>query len=85
MEQTEQHTLTVENRKKITATAVESVDAFSPTQIVLSLKDGRILVGGSEMKITAFSKTTGAFAAAGVISSVKYAQKGIGLKQKLFK
>ncbi len=83
-QQTEQHTVTIENRKRITATQIAAVDSFSATQIVLSYAGGRIVVGGSDMKITAFSGADGRFCAAGTISSVKYAQQGGGIK-KLFK
>lgn len=84
MEQSEQHLISIENRKRFTATQIEAVEAFSPTQLVLSYAGGRIIVSGSEMKITAFSKSSGSFAASGTFNSVKYAQKGLGIK-KLFK
>lgn len=85
LEQNEQHILNVENCKRITATGIISVDAFSATQLILSYGGGRIVVSGSEMKITSFSKTNGQFSASGVITAVKYAGKAVGLKQKLFK
>ncbi len=85
MENTEQHIVTIENRKRITATQIDSVDQFSPTQLVLSYAGGKIVVAGSAMKITSFSKTGGTLTAAGTINSVKYQQKGTGLKQKLFR
>lgn len=83
-QQTEQHTVTVENRKRVTATQIAAVDSFSSTQIVLSYAGGRIVVGGSDMKITAFSGSDGRFCATGTISSVKYMQQGTGIK-KFFK
>lgn len=85
MEQNESHLLSIENRKRLTATQIEAVEAFSPTQLVLSYAGGRIIVGGSDMKITSFSKSSGGFSASGTFTSVKYAQKGLGLKQKLFR
>lgn len=86
MEQNEQqHILSIENCKRITATGIQSVDAFSSTQLVLSYSGGRIVVSGSEMKITSFSKTNGQFSASGTISGVKYAGKATNLRQKLFK
>ena len=81
----EGHNLTIEQCKKITATAISSVDAFSDKQIVLSYAEGRILINGSSMKIVNFSKTSGAFAAVGNITGARYLQKGGSLKQKLFK
>lgn len=78
------HSVNIEQCKKITATAILSVDAFSEKQIVLSWQEGRIVVSGNGMKITAFSRTGGNFSAAGNINSVRYIPKGTGLKQKLF-
>ena len=79
------HSLTIEQCKRITATAIESVDSFSDKQIILSFSDGRIVVSGSGMKITNFSKSGGAFSAAGEIVAVRYIGKGSPLKSKLFK
>ena len=81
----EGHNLTIEQCKKINATAITSVDAFSDKQIVLSYAEGRIIVNGSAMKIVNFSKTSGAFSAVGNITGARYVQKGGSLKQKLFK
>ena len=85
MEQTEQHVLSIENCKRVTATGIESVDSFSASQLVLSYGGGRIVVTGSDMKITSFSKTNGQFSASGIISGVKYSGKATNLKQRLFK
>lgn len=85
MEQTEQHILTIENCKRVTATAITGVDSFSPTQLVLSYAQGRIVVGGSDMKIVNFSKSTGAFAATGAITQAKYLQKSQSLRKRLFR
>lgn len=85
MENVTSHSLNIEQCKKITATAIESVDAFSEKQIILSYSSGRIAVTGSGMKIVNFSKTGGTFAATGEIQSVRYISKGLSLKSKLFK
>lgn len=83
--QAEGHTLSVENCKKVTATAIAGVDGFSPAQLVLSYAGGRIVVSGSDMKITAFSKQSGQFAAVGNIVGVKYIGKGGSIRQRLFR
>ncbi|MCM1439420.1 MAG: hypothetical protein NC131_09520 [Roseburia sp.] len=85
MEQSEGHVISIENRKRLTATQIQAVEAFSSSQLVLSYAGGRIIIYGSEMKITSFSKSTGSFSASGLFTAVKYAQKGTGLRQKLFK
>ncbi len=84
-QQSEGHIVSVENRKKITATQIDAVESFSPTQLVLSFAGGRIVVSGSEMKITSFSRSGGTFSASGTINSVKYVARGMNLKQRLFK
>lgn len=81
----ENHSLTIENCKKITATEITSVDSFSDKQIILGYSGGRIAVQGSGMKIINFSKSTGAFSAVGDIVSARYMQKNSSLKQKLFR
>ena len=83
MEQNEGHIISIENRKRFSATQIEAVTAFSPTQLVLTYAGGKIIVTGSDMKIPSFSKSTGSFSASGNFASVKYAQKGAGLR--LFK
>lgn len=84
MESNESHVISIENRKRLTATQIEAVEAFSATQLILGYAGGRIIVTGSDMKITSFSKSNGGFTASGTFNSVKYAQKGMGFK-KLFK
>lgn len=81
----EGHNLTIEQCKRVTATAIESVDSFSDSQIVLSYAGGRIVVSGSGMKIVNFSKTGGGFAATGTITGARYVSKGGSLRQKLFR
>ena len=67
------HTLTVENRKRVSMTGVEGVISFSPTEIRLELADGKKLqVTGEEMKISDFKKSSGEFSATGRIDGVKY-------------
>ena len=51
------HSISIEQCKRITATAIDSVDAFSDKQIILSYSAGRIVVAGNGMKIVNFSKT----------------------------
>ena len=71
------HTLTIEQRKFLTISAVESVVAFSEVKIVLTLVGGeRLNVIGSGLKITGFSKASGAFSAEGVLTGVQYGGKG---------
>ncbi len=79
------HSLEISEQRKVSATAIESVDAFSDRQIVLSFQGGRIVIAGSGMKITGFSKSSGNFSATGEIISARYIKKGASFAKKLFK
>ncbi len=82
--QENKHSVIIEQRKSLTVSAVESVVAFSEVKILLSLIGGeRLQVVGSGLKITAFSKTSGAFAAEGTVTGVSYGGKGV--VSRLFK
>lgn len=71
-----QSILTLEQRKKITMTAVESVDAFSEEKILLTVSGQRVTIEGTHLKILTFSQGSGSFAASGEVRSVKYGGKG---------
>ena len=71
------HTLSIEQRKFLSVSAVESVVAFSEVKIVLLLVGGeRLIVIGSGLKITGFSKASGSFTAEGTLTGVQYGGKG---------
>ncbi|MBQ8885430.1 MAG: YabP/YqfC family sporulation protein [Clostridia bacterium] len=76
--------MAIEQRKSISVTGVESVKAFSETRIELALSGSttRMIVLGTGLKITGFSKANGTFTAVGNVEGVRY---GGGLKSRLFK
>lgn len=81
MQETNKHSVMIEQRKNISVTGVESVAAFSEVKIVLSLAGGeRMHVVGSGLKITGFSKTNGTFTAEGTVSGVSYGGKSFAAK-----
>ena len=76
MQENNNHLLTIEQKKKITVTGVESVLAFSEVKITLVLIGGQKLhVVGTGLKITAFSKSSGSFCAEGSVTGVSYGGK----------
>ena len=78
------HIVTIEQKKFLTVSAVESVVAFSEVKIVLALQGNtRMSVVGTGLKITGFSKATGAFTAEGTVMGVNYGGKT--LAARLFK
>lgn len=79
--QSAKHTLSIEQRKVLSVSAVESVLAFSEVKIVLLLVGGeRLNVIGSGLKITGFSKSSGSFTAEGTLTGVQYGGKGFAAR-----
>ena len=82
--QENKHIVTIEQRKNITVSAVESVVAFSEVKIVLALLGGvKMHVVGTGLKIIGFSKTSGAFSAEGSVTGISYGGKNF--MSKIFK
>jgi hypothetical protein len=76
MQETNKHSVLIEQKKNITVSAVESVVAFSEVKIILTLQGGgRMTVLGTGLKITSFSKTSGSFTAEGSVTGVSYGGK----------
>lgn len=83
LKKTQVHTLIIDQKKRVKATGVESVVAFSSSRIALNLSTGeRLSVSGNDLKITAFSKESGDFEAVGSIAGASYSGR---LGAKLFK
>ncbi len=82
--QENQHSILIEQRKKLTVGAVESVVSFSEVKITLSLLGGeRVVIIGSDLKIAGFSKANGTFTADGTVTGITYGGKSFA--SKLFK
>lgn len=71
-----QSVLTIEQRKKISMTAVESVDSFSDSRITLTVGGQKVTIDGLKLKILSFSQGSGAFSASGEVRGVRYGSKG---------
>ena len=67
-----QSILTIERRKKISMTCVESVDAFSETRITLTVSGQRVTIDGNKLKILTFSQGSGNFSASGEVRALRY-------------
>ena len=81
MQETNKHSILIEQRKNITVSAVESVVAFSEVKIILTLLGGgRMSVVGTGLKITGFSKNSGSFTAEGSVTGVSYGGKSFAAR-----
>lgn len=75
------HSVIIEQRKLISVSGVESVNSFSEVRIVLTRVGGeKMSVVGTDLKITSFSKASGAFTAEGSITGVQYGGKGLAAR-----
>ena len=77
--------LTIEGQKKISLTGVESVVSFSDTEIRLVVAGRKMRIAGSNFKVQAFSKGSGAFSAIGEVAFVRYGGAKGKFFQRLFK
>ena len=77
--------LTLEERKRLTLTCVQSVDAFTEEKIRLKVKSGALVITGEKLKINAFSESSGAFSCEGEIAAVNFSAKKENLVKRLFK
>jgi sporulation protein YabP len=79
------HSLTLDLRKKLTITGVDSVDGFSEQTLKLSVKGEKLFVYGNDIKITSFNKANGNLSAEGDFIELKYQKKKDGILKKVFK
>ena len=80
-ENNNRHSVSIEQRKMITVSGVESVAAFSEVKIALVLLGGeKMYVAGTNLKITGFSMSNGTFTAEGSVSGVSYGGKSFASK-----
>lgn len=77
--------LTLDGRKKLSMTAVESVNSFSQTSLKLTVSGKTVLILGENIKIDSYNKATGSFNATGIFNEIKYSYKKQPLIKKIFK
>ena len=81
MQEVNKHSVSLEQRKNLNVSGVESVAAFSQVRIMLVLQGGeKMHVVGSDLKIVGFSKTNGSFTAEGQITGISYGGKSFAAK-----
>ncbi len=66
------HNVVIEDRKRITVSAVRDVDSFDENNIIAFTPLGELTISGSELHINRFSTEEGELAVEGEIASVSY-------------
>lgn len=70
----EKHTITIDNREKITITDVQSVDTFDEEEICANLSEGGLVVKGRNLHIQLLDLDCGNAVISGQITAVSYTQ-----------
>lgn len=79
------HSFAMTDRKKASLTGVTKVDGMTDTQIDVTTCLGRLIITGSELKISKFDVDDGNLALTGNIDAIKYAQAKQSLIKRIFK
>ena len=66
------HNLVMEDRKRLAISAVEDVDSFDDTQVIMRTACGELVVKGSELQIDTLSVDTGDVVITGTVTGVNY-------------
>lgn len=87
MQQTQSQTdqLSLEGRKRLSMTCVETVDGFSEQRLKLTVNGNKVQITGENIKITAFNKASGNLSAEGDFSDIVYNYKKAPLVKRIFK
>ncbi len=82
------HKLCLEERSGLTVSAVERVENFSDSEIILSTVMGKLTIKGENLHIEKLNVDSGEFIATGKVSSMVYSKSSMNkgsLIERLFK
>ena len=83
--QVENVKLSLENRRLLSMTGVDSVDGFSEQFLLLTVLGEKVKISGEKIKISSYNKGSGSLVAEGVFNEIKYNQKKQPFIKRLFK
>lgn len=69
------HTLTLDERSRLTVTGVDDVESFDETVIVMNTQKGDLIVRGSGLHIGKISLDVGELRVEGLISELSYEER----------
>ncbi len=72
MQEVKTSILTLEQQKRLSLSGVSSVDAFTESEIRLTVNGKKVRIGGSKLKVLSFSEGTGNFTASGEVVSIRF-------------
>lgn len=77
--------ISVTDRKKASLTGVVKVDGATSAEIVVTTCLGKLVISGSELKISKFDEIDGNLSFTGNIDALKYVQTKPPLLKRIFK
>ncbi|MCC8168877.1 MAG: sporulation protein YabP [Oscillospiraceae bacterium] len=84
--QLREHSLVMDNRRKISLTGVDEVESFSESAVTLKTCMGGLIIKGKSLTINKLNTDTGELDVNGEVSSIQYtAKKSESLFSGLFK
>lgn len=83
------HLLTVRNRKRIDMTSIKTINRFDQEEFAIATAQGPIIIRGEQLKIVHLDVDKGLLTLEGIIKGIQYDQdeeerEGKGLLNKLF-
>ncbi len=82
------HTITLDNRSKITATGIADVLSYDEESIVARTQESILIIRGNELHISSFNSDKGVLAAGGSIAEISYDNEPVSkgsILSRLFK
>ncbi|MBQ2615035.1 MAG: sporulation protein YabP [Clostridia bacterium] len=74
MEEVKRHTVSMENRKKVTICEVEDVESFDEEKVCVHTSMGMLTVIGSDFRIHKLNVDDGQLVIEGMVDELKYSQ-----------
>ncbi len=71
----EKHSVTIENREKISVSEVKGVDTFDEDEVCLQLNEGGMVIKGRNLHIQKLDLDEGVAAISGEITALNYTKK----------
>lgn len=90
MEENREHRVIMENRERLTITAVEDIESFDEEKVVVITEMGTMTVSGGDFRINRLNVDDGQIVIEGEIDEVEYSNmvkddRGSGFFGRLFK
>lgn len=81
----ENHVLNIDNRERLTVTEVADVDSFNEETILITLKNGGLVIKGQKLHIQKLDLAEGKVIITGAINSAVYTEKKDKNEKTLFR